>query len=551
MTAPAPPPLPSIDALLAVAVALGGARGAGLDGGRGGRAAADTGRRHRRGGPRRHPRRRRPPGAALCRLRGPAERRPMGATCPAGARRCHGPARARRGTRPLTGSSIQEPDGALWSRRDGRSRTRGPRRRLDPVAPCWPAATSPPRLARARPSTAETGPGDPTPATARPSSWATLPTSATTTSPPRGRRGWGSRHGSAGSAPASSPGSTSTSTWRPWGSRAWGIAGCTSPRRVAGRQLRRPPPRAARGPLGLRSLHLIEPAARPFADALTTAVVADFEVGARAPLVGFDRVATLDGLAGLESRRVPRTSPRRSPVDLPQPTPDPAPRRLRGARRAVPGAPGAGHRRRNLGGGSRRPWRSPPGCACLRDPRPRALRRRPRPHRRLGAARGRGPPRRFDQLDPPERAVERFLEWARAQGAHEGYVARHRRAWWSVGLQAPAPILATYMAWRPPAFVRNLVGARHINIAHGLHPRAPLRRRPRRARPLLTRTTRLGQGRTYAGGLTKFEPREMERLWVPRPEAPPDPDLLGDGQRWVLSRRLRAGRSRSAPPAGP
>jgi len=30
--------------------------------------------------------------------------------------------------------------------------------------------------------------------------------------------------------------------------------------------------------------------------------------------------------------------------------------------------------------------------------------------------------------------------------------------------------------------------------------------------------TTLSQGRTYAGGLTKFEPREMERLLVPEPE---------------------------------
>ncbi len=63
---------------------------------------------------------------------------------------------------------------------------------------------------------------------------------------------------------------------------------------------------------------------------------------------------------------------------------------------------------------------------------------------------------------------------ARRVGAHEGYIARARRAWWSVGLRAPAPILATYMARRPPAFTRNLAEARHINIAHGLYPRLEL-----------------------------------------------------------------------------
>ena len=34
----------------------------------------------------------------------------------------------------------------------------------------------------------------------------------------------------------------------------------------------------------------------------------------------------------------------------------------------------------------------------------------------------------------------------------------------------------------------------------------------------LRQTTSVDQGRTYAGGLTKFEPKEMERLWVPPPD---------------------------------
>src|SRR5207302_1673576 len=81
----------------------------------------------------------------------------------------------------------------------------------------------------------------------------------------------------------------------------------------------------------------------------------------------------------------------------------------------------------------------------------------------------------LDALESAERRiVERFLRIARTAGAAGGYIAQNRRAWWSVGLRAPAPILATYMARRPPAFVRNLAEARHINIAHGLYPRVEL-----------------------------------------------------------------------------
>jgi hypothetical protein len=126
-------------------------------------------------------------------------------------------------------------------------------------------------------------------------------------------------------------------------------------------------------------------------------------------------------------------------------------------------------------------------------------------------------PADLGEIDSEHRqAVESFLAWAKRQGADRGYIARHRRAWWSVGLKPPAPILVTYMARRPPAFVRNLAGAYHINIAHGLYPRENL---PQRLLEGLVDWLRsnvtVGQGRTYAGGLTKFEPREVERLPIP------------------------------------
>lgn len=123
----------------------------------------------------------------------------------------------------------------------------------------------------------------------------------------------------------------------------------------------------------------------------------------------------------------------------------------------------------------------------------------------------------LDVFDPADRRrIDRFLRSARNAAADQGYIASNRRAWYSVGLREPAPVLATYMARRPPTFVRNDVAARHINIAHGLYPREPLNDTQLDAlAAYLRNAVTLGQGRTYAGGLTKFEPREMERIPIP------------------------------------
>jgi hypothetical protein len=75
------------------------------------------------------------------------------------------------------------------------------------------------------------------------------------------------------------------------------------------------------------------------------------------------------------------------------------------------------------------------------------------------------------------------------------------------------------MARRAPAFVRNRVSARHINIAHGLYPREPLSDGTLRAvLAYLQRHMGTTGGRTYAGGLIKFEPKELERILLPRVE---------------------------------
>ncbi|MCY7387349.1 MAG: methyltransferase [Burkholderiales bacterium] len=116
--------------------------------------------------------------------------------------------------------------------------------------------------------------------------------------------------------------------------------------------------------------------------------------------------------------------------------------------------------------------------------------------------------------------VDEFLKWAKSRLAHTGYIASHRKPWHRVGLRAPAPIVMTYMARRPPRFVRNICGARLINVAHGLYPKMPISDDVLDALvDWLNSNVSTNSGRTYAGGLIKFEPGEVMRLRIPRLES--------------------------------
>jgi hypothetical protein len=283
------------------------------------------------------------------------------------------------------------------------------------------------------------------------------------------------------------------------------------------------------GPLGAESVHILDPVLLPFADADTTAAITCFALGKTLPAVRFRRVSTLAALAPLEGGRpVPRAhvaaATRWTPLSR-------SPRSALTPKRRSSDLVELGELCRVHRGqvtGANRVWIAgahsaevPPELLFPSVTRARELFAAGHALRTHdGLASIIDLPADLDLLESGlRRAVERFLRTARAMGADRGFVAENRKAWWSVGLRDPAPILATYMARRPPAFVRNLAAARHINIAHGLYPRAPMTKRQldTLARHLATTTT-LADGRTYAGGLTKFEPREMERLLVPAPE---------------------------------
>lgn len=275
------------------------------------------------------------------------------------------------------------------------------------------------------------------------------------------------------------------------------------------------------GPLGGLSVHILDARAHAFADAMTTATVTAFEVGQQRRPVRIRAVASAEDLGELHGgtsfdRAELRSTPRWSSLLKPRVS---VPREFVSLGELC-------RVHRGTATGANAVW-----VTGQDDPRlpPEVL--RPTVTKAselfsLGSAVLSDDsalravidlPADLDVFEADDRAmVDAFLCAARSAGVADGYIARHRRPWWSVKLREPAPILATYMARRPPTFVRNVVGARNLNNVHGLYPVEPMSEAAlcRLAGVLRARASVTG-GRTYAGGLAKFEPREMEQIMVP------------------------------------
>lgn len=284
------------------------------------------------------------------------------------------------------------------------------------------------------------------------------------------------------------------------------------------------------GQLGATEIHVIEPTADPFPGTQSTAVITGFKVGATPERIGLQRITSPSELHGLRTDWFVRRE-RLEAADRWTPLTRPTRERPEGF--VELGELCRVHRGQVTGANAI--WIADENVFNLPEQFlfPTVTRAR-----ELFAANGclidSSSLKRVIDL-PPDLAeldrptldkVDAFLGYARAEGADSGYIARNRKSWWSVGLRDPAPILATYMARRPPTFVRNLAAARHINIAHGLYPRVHLAEEQLQAlAQFLSKSVTLAEGRTYAGGLTKFEPSEMERLLVPMPELLSDPSF--------------------------
>lgn len=114
------------------------------------------------------------------------------------------------------------------------------------------------------------------------------------------------------------------------------------------------------------------------------------------------------------------------------------------------------------------------------------------------------------------RAARSLIADGEQRGVDKGYIARHRKAWWSVKPQEAPAVLMTYMGRSTPTFVINENDLTMLNVVHGLYPVKPLSDRAlERLVSYLNENVTLDEGRMYCGGLVKFEPREAEAIPVP------------------------------------
>ncbi len=127
----------------------------------------------------------------------------------------------------------------------------------------------------------------------------------------------------------------------------------------------------------------------------------------------------------------------------------------------------------------------------------------------------------MERADMPAALVS-YIELGEERGFNRRYLCNHRNPWWSLGAPKRPPIVMTYMGRRPPMFARNPDRFVPLNIAHGIYLHDEWSDDELRALVAYLNRWRArfrGAGRTYHGGLEKFEPKEVEALRIPSRES--------------------------------
>ena len=151
---------------------------------------------------------------------------------------------------------------------------------------------------------------------------------------------------------------------------------------------------------------------------------------------------------------------------------------------------------------------------------------------------------------PVSEAIERYLAEGEEQEIDRLYLPAHRRVWYRPENQEPAQVWVMVFSRSVTRFVWNKAGVNHLTTFHGLYPTlagtayiAPL------LLYLWSDTCQVlmeDQQRQYGSGLKKYEPRDIEKILVPKFESWPD-EWIAQAQTYlntIEGERLRCGSSR-------
>lgn len=128
----------------------------------------------------------------------------------------------------------------------------------------------------------------------------------------------------------------------------------------------------------------------------------------------------------------------------------------------------------------------------------------------------------YPEEEKPRGASAKYIRSGEWVGLQNRYKCRTRQPWWKVpGVKVPDAFL-TYMSNETPRLALNEIKAVSTNTVHGVYLN-PDHKKLRRVLPLLflnsvTLLSAEVEGRSYGGGVLKLEPKECDRLLVPRLE---------------------------------
>jgi len=121
--------------------------------------------------------------------------------------------------------------------------------------------------------------------------------------------------------------------------------------------------------------------------------------------------------------------------------------------------------------------------------------------------------------EPLSAAVAAYLAAGRRAGIDRRYLPSHRPVWYRPEAREPAPIWVNAFARGDFRFVRNEAGVLHLTCFHSIYPNAAIDADQLHSElcASATRERIRSETRIYAAGLSKLEPRDVERIRISDP----------------------------------